>query len=194
MTKGGTNLNTLLNATGVLATATMEPRLFDLDFQLIHDAALMIIAVVTLFLLMSYFLFNPARAFLQKRQEKIRAELEDAKNNQEDARALKAEYDEKLKNIDKEAESILSDARKRALANENRIVAAAKEEAAAIVERAREEARLEKQKMADDVKKEIIAVAALMAGKVVASSVDVTIQDSLIDETLKEIGDSTWLS
>ena len=185
-------MNTLLSATGVLAT--MEPRLFDLDFQLFHDAALMIIAVVALFLIMSYFLFNPARAFLQKRQDKIRTELEDAKNNQEDARALKAEYDEKLKNIDKEAESILADARKRALANENRIVAAAKEEAASIIERAREEARLEKQKMADDVKKEIVAVAALMAGKVVASSVDVTIQDSLIDETLKEIGDNTWLS
>lgn len=185
-------MNTLLSATGVLAT--MEPRLFDLDFQLFHDAALMIIAVVALFLIMSYFLFNPAREFLQKRQEKIRAELEDAKNNQEESRALKAEYDEKLKNIDKEAESILAEARKRALANENRIVAAAKEEAAAIIERAREEAKLEKQKMADEVKKEIVAVAALMAGKVVASSVDVTIQDSLIDETLKEIGDSTWLS
>lgn len=185
-------MNTLLSATGVLAT--MEPRLFDLDFQLFHDAALMIIAVVALFLIMSYFLFNPAREFLQKRQEKIRAELEDAKNNQEESRALKAEYDEKLKNIDKEAESILADARKRALANENRIIAAAKEEAAVIIERAREEAKLEKQKMADEVKKEIVAVAALMAGKVVASSVDVTIQDSLIDETLKEIGDSTWLS
>ena len=48
--------------------------------------------------------------------------------------------------------------------------------------------------MADDVKKEIVAVAALMAEKVVASKVDVTIQDSLIDDTLKEIGDSTWLS
>ena len=185
-------MNTLLSATGVLAT--MEPRLFDLDFQLFHDAVLMIIAVVALFLIMSYFLFNPARAFLQKRQEKIRTELEDAKNNQEDAKALKAEYESKLKNIDKEAESILADARKRALANENRIVAAAKEEAAAIVERARQEAQLEKQKMADDVKKEMVAVAALMAGKVVASKVDVTIQDSLIDETLKEIGESTWLS
>ena len=185
-------MNTLVSATGVLAT--MEPRLFDLDFQLFHDAALMIIAVVALFLVMSYFLFNPAREFLQKRQEKIRAELEDAKNNQEDAKALKAEYESKLKNIDKEAESILADARKRALANENRIVAAAKEEAAAIIERAREEAKLEKLKNADDVKKEIVAVAALMAGKVVASKVDVTIQDSLIDETLKEIGDSTWLS
>ncbi len=185
-------MNTLLSATGVLAT--MEPRLFDLDFQLFHDAVLMIIAVVALFLIMSYFLFNPAREFLQKRQEKIRTELEDAKKNQESANALKAEYESKLKNVDKEAESILADARKRALANENRIVAAAKEEAAAIIERAREEAKLEKQKMADDVKKEIVAVAALMAGKVVASKVDVTIQDSLIDETLKEIGDSTWLS
>ena len=72
--------------------------------------------------------------------------------------------------------------------------AAAKEEAVAIIERAREEARLEKQKMADDVKKEIIAVAALMAGKVVGSNMDATIQESLIDETLKEIGDNTWLS
>ena len=185
-------MNTFLSATGILAT--MEPRLFDLDFQLFHDAVLMIIAVVALFLIMSYFLFNPARAFLQKRQEKIRTELEEAKNNQEEAQALKAEYESKLKNIDKEAESILADARKRALANENRIVAAAKEEAAGIIDRAREEAKLEKQKMADDVKKEIVAVAALMAGKVVASQVDVTIQDSLIDETLKEIGDSTWLS
>ena len=40
-------MNTVLSATGVLAT--MEPRLFDLDFQLFHDAALMIIAVVALF-------------------------------------------------------------------------------------------------------------------------------------------------
>ena len=48
--------------------------------------------------------------------------------------------------------------------------------------------------MAVDVKKEIIAVAALMAGKVVGSNMDATIQESLIDETLKEIGDNTWLS
>lgn len=187
-------MNTLLSTTCVLATAEMAPRLFDLDMQLIADASLMIIAVVALFFIMSYLLFNPARAFLKNRQDKIRTELEDAKNNQTQAAALKAEYEAKLKNIDKEAEAILSDARKRGLANENRIIAEAKAEAAAIIERAREEVKLEKQKMADDVKKEIVSVAALMANKVVASSMNVTIQDGLIDETLKEIGDSTWLS
>lgn len=172
----------------------MNPRLFDLDLQLIADSALMIIAVFALFLVMSYFLFNPAREFLKKRQDKIRNQLEEAKTNQDAAAALKEEYDSKLKNVDKEAEEILSEARKKALANENRIIAQAKEEAAAIIAHAREEAKLEKQKMADDIKKEIISVAAVMANKVVSSTVDITIQDSLIDETLKEIGDNTWLS
>ncbi len=44
------------------------------------------------------------------------------------------------------------------------------------------------------MKKEMISIASVMAGKVVAASIDTNIQNSLIDETLKEIGDSTWLS
>ncbi len=112
----------------------------------------------------------------------------------EDARGLKAEYESKLQEINKEAESILSDARKRALNNENQIIAQAKEEAAAILARARTEAELEKQKMYDDIKKEMISIASLMAGKVVSASIDTTVQNQLIDETLKEMGDKTWLS
>lgn len=167
-------------------------RLFDLDWQLLADSCLTIIAVIVLFFAMSYFLFNPARKLLNDRKEKIRGELEDAKNNQEAAIALKAEYEEKLKEIDKEAEAILSDARKRALANENQIIAQAKEEADRIIDRARVEAQLEKQKLSDEVKKEIISVASVMAGKLVAASIDTTLQNQLIDETLKEIGDDTW--
>ena len=103
-------------------------------------------------------------------------------------------YESKIKNIEKEAEAILSEARKKALANENRIIAEAKEEAARIIERAGTEAELEKKKAADDVKREMIVIASMMAGKVVNSSIDATVRDSLIDETLKEIGESTWLS
>ena len=167
-------------------------RLFDLDWQLLADSCLTIIAVIVLFFAMSYFLFNPARKILNDRKEKIRRELENAKNNQEAAIALKAEYEEKLREIDKEAEAILSDARKRALANENQIIAQAREEADRIIERARVEAQLEKQKLSDEVKKEIISVASVMAGKLVAASIDTTLQNQLIDETLKEIGDDTW--
>ena len=78
--------------------------------------------------------------------------------------------------------------------NENHIVARAKEEAALIIERAQKEALLEKNKMADEVKREIITIASLMAGKVVTASIDTALQNSLIEETLKEMGENTWLS
>ena len=169
-------------------------RLFDLDWQLVADASLMIIAIFVLFLIMSFFLFNPARKLMNDRKEKIRSELETAKQDMEEAGRLKQEYEARLKEIDKEAEAILSEARKRALNNENQIVAEAKEEAARILERARVEAELEKQKVSDEVKREIIAVAAVMAGKVVSASIDTTVQNQLIDDTLKEMGEKTWLS
>lgn len=178
----------------LLTAGETYDRMFGIDWQLLSDSTLTIIAVFALFAIMSYFLFNPARKMLNDRKEKIKGELEDAKSNMEEAHSLREEYEGKLKAIDKEAESILSEARKKGLANENQIIAQAKEEAARILERARVEAQLEKQKLSDDVKKEIISVASAMAGKVVSASIDEAVQNQLIDETLKEMGDDTWLS
>ena len=169
-------------------------RVFDLDLQLLQDALLMMVAIFVLFLVASYFLFNPVREMLEKRKSKIKDDLDNASKAKEEAIASKDEYEARLKNVDKEAEGILADARKRALDNENRIVDEAKAEANRIIERAKTEAELEKQKAADDVKKEMVVLASMMAGKVVKASMDTTVQESMVDETLKEIGENTWLS
>ncbi len=169
-------------------------RLFDLDLQLLADSVLTMIAVLVLFILASYLLFNPVRDFLKKRQDKIKSDIDSAIEDRESAKKLREEYEAKLKDIDKEADEILSAARKKALANESRIVAEAKEEAARIIARANEEALLEKKRAVDDVKKEMITIASAMATKVVSASIDATIQDSLVEETLREMGDKTWLS
>lgn len=169
-------------------------RLFDLDWQLLADSTLMIIAIFFLFLILSYFLFNPARKMLNNRRDKIRNELNTAREAMENAQNLKKEYEGKLQGVEKEAEAILSEARRKALVSENQVIAQAKEEAARILDRARVEAELEKQKMSDDVKREIIVVASLMAGKFVSASMDTKVQNQLIDETIKEMGDKTWLN
>ena len=167
-------------------------RLFNLDFQLLFDAVLLAIAVFFLFLIMSKLLFNPARKLLADRQEKIRQDIASAAGDKEEAEKLRIEYEEKLKNVDKETEAILSEARQKALKSEAKIIADAKEEAAAIIARANEEAALEKKRVADEMKQEMISIAALMAGKVVAANIDTTIQDSLVEDTLKEMGEATW--
>ena len=168
--------------------------LFNLDAQLLFDTALLAVAVFVLFYFMSYLLFNPARKLLAERQERSKNDIDAAKEDKESAKALKAEYESKLKDIDKEAEVILSEARHKALQNESKIIDEAKQEAARIIKRAQEEAELEKKHAMDDVKQEMIQIAALMAQKVVAASINTDIQDTLVEETLKEMGESTWQS
>ena len=182
----------LANRGMVLANAQMDPRLFDLDFQLLADAFLMLLAVIVLFFALSYLLFNPARAFLNKRKEKIREELDDARNNQLQAEQLKQNYDGKMREINKEAEAILSDTRKKAMQNESRMLAEAKEEAARIIAHAQSEAQLEKKRVADEVKQEMVSVASEIAKKAVGQSMNQSIQEELVNETLREIGDATW--
>ena len=164
--------------------------LFNLDAQLLFDTVLLAVAVFFLFMLMSYLLFNPARKLLKDRQDRIESDINTAVADKESAAALKAEYEGKLKDIDKEAEAILTEARQKALKNQNKIVDDAKEEASRIIKRAREEAELEM----DDMKQEMIQIASLMAQKAVAASITTDIQDTLVEETLKEMGESTWLS
>ena len=168
--------------------------IFDLSPQLLFDAAVLAINIFLLFILLSYLLFNPVRNMLKKRQEQITATREETATANEEAKALKDQYELKLRDADKEAEVILAEARKKALKNEERIVAEAKEEAAAIIAQAKKEAELEKAKASDDVKKEIVRVATLMAGKMVSVSMDEEAQNRLMEETLREIGDNTWLS
>lgn len=168
--------------------------IFGLDPQLLVDSAITILAMFFVFLLLSYLLFNPARNLMEKRQEGIHEQMETAAREKQDAIQFKAEYDEKIKNVQKETDEILSEARKKALKKESVMLEEAREEAAQIVARANREVELEKSKVKDEMKQEIINVATAMAGKIVASSLDESKQSQLLADTLEEMGDETWLS
>lgn len=170
----------------------MLDRLFGLDAQFIQDVIIMGINLFILFFALSYLIFNPARNVMNKRRERIASDIETAKKEKEDAIALKTDYEDKLININQEAEDILNAARKKALKQEEEILARAKAEAALVMARANTEIELEKKKAVDGMKQEMITIASMMAGKVVSASMNAQIQDELVDETLNEIGNETW--
>lgn len=169
-------------------------RLINFDPQWISDVVITGINIFILFFALSYLLFNPARDYLEKRRNKIAGDLQNAKENKEEALALKAEYESRLREINKEAEQILDEARKKAKKQEAEIVAEAREEAGRLLARADREIELEKKKALEDVKQEMVSIASMMAAKAMAASIDVKIQDALIEETLKEMGERTWQS
>ena len=183
-----------LDAPALLEATEEKTRLFGLDAQLLFDAAILLVTMLVLYIILSYLLFNPVRQVLEKRKERIDNEKKQAEDDKAAASQLKEEYEAKLKDINKEAETILSEAKRKDAKNESKIIDEAKAEADRIIEHAKTEALLEKKKAADDIKKQMIEVATLMAGKVAAASIDEKKQAALIDEALKEIGEETWLS
>ena len=200
MLKGGQMVSSiLLKGTQVITLAaevndSMKDRIFGLDMQMIVDTVILACAVLVLFFLLSYLLFNPARNLMQARQDRIREEMEFSAKEKAEAIEFKNEYDARLKAVDKEVDVILSEARKKALKRESEIVEEAKIEANRIIEQANREAELEKNKVKDEVKTEIIQVAAFMAGKIINESIDEKKQTQLIEEALSEMGDETWQS
>lgn len=170
----------------------MDPRIFGLDAQTLFDTCITLIAMLFLFILLSYLLFNPARKLIQKRKDFIQGQLDEAAAAKKEALSMKEEYDARLSRVSDESAELLAEARKKAKTRESEIVAEANEEAHRIVTRAEKEVALEKDKVRDEMKQEMVQVAALMAGKFVARSMDEATQAGLIDETLKEMGDDTW--
>lgn len=167
-------------------------RLIGFDLQLLADAAIVGVNVLILFAILTYLLFDPVRKVLNDRRERIAAELQDAASKEEKANAMKAEYEFKLKDINKEADRILEDARKKAKIKEEEILSNAREEAERITDRANKQIEMEKKKAMDDMKQEMVGLAAIIAQKAITSSMNVDVQASLVDETLKEMGEGIW--
>lgn len=170
----------------------MNPRIFGLDPQTLFDTSIVLVAMLVLFFLLSYLLFNPARKLLQKRKDLIAGQLEEAETTKKDAMALKEEYDSRLAKVDDESAALLAEARQKAKNRADEIIDEASDEAHRIVARAEREVALEKDKVRDEMKQEMVQVASLMAGKFVSESMDEETQAGLIDETLKEMGEETW--
>ncbi len=170
----------------------MDPRIFGLDAQTLFDTGITLLAMLVLFIALSYLLFNPARNLINKRKQFIEGQLEEAASARQEALDMKAEYDSRLSKVDEESAELLAEARKKAKQRESEIVAEANNEAHRIVTRAEKEVALEKDKVRDEMKQEMVQVATLMAGKFVAQSIDEKTQAELVEETLKDMGDDTW--
>lgn len=169
----------------------MDGRLFGLDMQLVFDVCVMFVFLMLLYVIMSNLFFKPVRAFMEKRKAAIDADREEAVAELEAADKLKAEYEGLLKAANKEAEGILSASYKEAVKQQEEIIAQAKIKAAAIAQRAQQEADDEVEKVKDEVKAQMSEIAGMMAGQFI-TSVDPFREAMLLEETLKEMGGEAW--
>lgn len=169
-------------------------RIIGLDQQTLMAWGLQMINTLVMVFVLVKLLYKPVGKFLNARVEKIKNNIMNAENKLKDADSLKVQYEEKMKNIEKERSQILEEARARATSKEREIVEAAKLEAETIKKRAILDVEREQTKAREELKGQVIEISTLMASKYIASSIDTNTQNKLLNEVISELGEVKWLS
>jgi len=167
--------------------AGVEERLFGMDAQTFIQLVPHLVNFIILAIVITKILYNPVRNVLNERASRIAREFDEAEAARTAANEIKAQYDQRLKDIELERTAILDDARKLAAERRNTDLAEVKKEVAALKARADIEIAAELARVKDQVEQAIVEVSSEMAGKLLGVTIDPTIHNRLFDEAMAEL-------
>lgn len=172
----------------------MEGKILVLNLDMVFEILIQLANTFILIFVLSKFLYNPVVKILNKRQEKISNDIKETNKNNEKAKLLKDEYEEKLNSIKKEADVILEEARKKALDSEAIIMKEARDESDLLKKKTQSDIEKFKEQVRDEIRQETIEVATVMARKIIAETLDDNRKKEILDETIKEMENLKWLA
>ena len=135
------------------------------------------------------FFWDKILNILDQRREAADKEISDAQAAHAEADAIKATYEQNMKEAKEKADGILLNAQKTATARSEEIISQAQKAAAQIKSKASSDIEMEKKKAINDAKNEISGLAMAIAGKVVERELNAADQSALIDSFINELGD-----
>ena len=169
-------------------------RLLGFDTQLLISVGLHMLTALALFYILARLLFKPVQKILDNRKKAIAGEFSRIQKESEAVTALRAEYEGKMTEIKKEAETIMAKARRRALEQESKIIDEARIEAQAMISHAQLEIKNDMERAKEEMRREIIEIAAQMAEHFVEVSMDDAAKDAVFQKALQEMGEDAWMN
>lgn len=142
-----------------------------------------VVNFIVLFAILGKFAFKPLVRALDERSNRIANDLDSAEKTRVEAEGLKAQYTRQMEEARNEAAAIVA----RATQNAQTIEAEARTQAQAekdqMISAAKQNIENEKQQAITDVRKQVIALATEIAGKVVSQKLDSPEDQALIART-----------
>ena len=137
--------------------------------------------------LLIYFVGKPLQAYLAKRHNTVKTQLEETEKVLKDAQELRAQYQARLDKLDGEIEVFKKQTIEEAQAEKKKII----EEAHAFAERIREQARLtaeqENKDMARRIKEEISRLTMEKAQQLITEKITQSDHDKLVEEFIVKL-------
>lgn len=136
-------------------------------------------------------LLDPVRKVIAQRKAKADSQIEDARKLRAEAEAMKAEYEQNMRNARAEANEIVASAQKTAAARSEEMLNEARTQAAALKQKAEADIAQERKKAVNEVKDEIGGMAIEIASKVVEREIKESDHKALIDEFIQNVGEAS---
>lgn len=150
-----------------LADTVQSALEINLTQMLIQIAATIILIVVV-----RVFFWSKVTAFLEKRQQLMTEELDSAKVQNEEAKALKETAEKERKELLSHSKELFNQAKLQGENEKNKIISNAKEEARRLIESKEEELEMEKERARAELRSEVIDLAVKMAENVIKQEID----------------------
>lgn len=144
--------------------------------------------LIVFFLILKKLLFQPVMGMIEKREQMISGQIEDAEQKNTQAGLLKEKYEAELKNANQEAAMIVKTAKERGKEEYEKILRDAGAEASKIIADASKTIETEREKEVQGIQNEIAQVAIAAASKVIQENVDQASNEKILDDFLREAG------
>ena len=126
-----------------------------------------VVNLLVLYAIFKKFLYQPVMNVINARDDLVKSQFADAKKEQDDAKALKDAYQDKLESAKTEADQIILEARDRAQKEHEMTLEKTRVEADAMLEKAKSDIANEQEKATKAAEAEIAKLALIAARKIV---------------------------
>jgi len=148
-----------------------------------------IINLLVLYLLMKKFLFGPIIKVMDVRKAMIDQQFAGAKEQEDQAKALKEQYEGALKSAREESFQIMEQARKEAKAQADITVEDTQAKVSAMLAKAQEDINTERENAMRQMKDDVASLAMEAAGKIIGKNSGADQDLSLYDQFIEKAGD-----
>ena len=148
-----------------------------------------IINLLVIYLLMKKFLFGPIIKVMDVRKAMIDQQFAGAKEQEDQAKALKEQYEGALKSAREESFQIMEQARKEAKAQADKTVEDTQAKVSAMLAKAQEDINTERENAMRQMKDDVASLAMEAAGKIIGKNSGADQDLSLYDQFIEKAGD-----
>ncbi|MES1027342.1 F0F1 ATP synthase subunit B [Bacillus velezensis] len=154
------------------------------------DILFQLLAMLVLLALLKKFALGPLLNIMKQREDHIAGEITSAEERNKEAQKLIEEQRVLLKEAKQESQSLIENAKKLGEKQKEDIIQAARAESERLKEAARTEIVKEKERAVSALREQVASLSVLIASKVIEKELDEQAQEQLIQDYLKEVGES----